>query len=183
MGAAPTVTDGCCGTMGCQAGGTTPTLSQRAPDRAFGLGGSRRTPGLGVEAGLPTALRVLQHRPRRPPPPLNGPCRWAGGEEALYGGALGATGCAVPGRPARTRPLVWGGVEFPQILPADMDSPPAAPWREEDTPPHPLPPPKTLGSKRRAGRFSTHLHCCRHCQWGRGTKTAGGEVASLRGLL
>lgn len=69
---------------------------------------------------------------------------------------------------------MWGGAAFPQTLPADTDCPPAASWREEET----LPTPKTWGSKCRAGRFSTHQHCCRRCQWGQGTRTIPG-----RGLL
>lgn len=53
------------------------------------------------------------------------------------GAALGSTGWAVPEGPVWRRALVWGGADFPRILPADMDSPQQHPGRKETHPPTP----------------------------------------------
>lgn len=89
--------------MGCQAGDTTPVLSQRGPGRAFGSGD---TAGLGADAGLPTALRVLQHGPRRRPPHWSVPLGW--GREALYGGGFWAPRGSSAGDSGMEMPLGAG---------------------------------------------------------------------------
>uniref|UniRef100_A0A8C3MAE7 Uncharacterized protein n=6 Tax=Passeriformes TaxID=9126 RepID=A0A8C3MAE7_GEOPR len=76
-GQLPATPVGAAGPRGCQAGDTSPVLSQRGPGRAFGSGG---TPGWGQMRGSPQRCGCSRRAP------LDGRCRCAGGEEALYGG-------------------------------------------------------------------------------------------------
>lgn len=162
---------GTVGPWGCKAGDATPMLSQRASGRVFGSGGSWSTPGLGRDVGLPTALRVVQLHPRRCPPQWSVPLGWGRGS-TLWGRLWGPLG----GRCRRVccgdAPWCGEGLISPRSCPLTWMPPQQHPGRKKTHPP----PPKTLGGRCRAGRFSAHPHCCRCCQWGQGTRTAGGEV-------
>lgn len=83
------------------------------------------------------------------------------GRGSTLWGALGPTGS-----PVWRSPSVWGGVDSPRILSLTRIAPSSTPAGGDTHPP----PPKTLGSERRVGRFSTHL---RRCRWGQGTKVLG----------
>ncbi|RLV83751.1 hypothetical protein DV515_00016344 [Chloebia gouldiae] len=147
---------------GARQGTPPPCSASVALAEPLGLGAPGALQGWGQMWGSPQHCGCSSIAPGDAP--LNGLCRWAGGEEALYGGA---SGWAVPGVRNGDAPWCGEGSISPRsyLLPW---IPPAAPRQEEDT--HTPPTPKTVGNKCRAGRF---LHCCRRCRWEQGTTTAG----------